>query len=245
MTRSSHPPASSTVPARKPSLPSRCAGSSAPTGAPVSSANRAAPAEWSRCPWVSTICVTRRSPAVAASSTRRRWSSSSGPGSTTVTADEPGSAITQVLVPSSVIGDGLGASTHQARPVPMPLTAFPSAPGLISFTAGTPRHPGCVQPDLAVAGEDQARRYRLDRALLGQDARDVVAGRLGRREVVQRRRRRREQRDLARLGGGDGGRRAQPGDVVGLGRVSGRPAARQAGRRRRTARRTGATRLPA
>jgi hypothetical protein len=43
-TRSSQPLAVSTVPAPNPSLPSRCAGSSAPTGAPVSSANRAAPA---------------------------------------------------------------------------------------------------------------------------------------------------------------------------------------------------------
>ena len=41
--------------------------------------------------------------------TRRRWPSSSGPGSTTSDV-LPGSPITQVLVPSRVIGDGFGAS---------------------------------------------------------------------------------------------------------------------------------------
>ena len=55
---------------------------------------------------------------------------------------EPGSAITQVFGPSSVIGDGFGASTHQARSVPMPLTALWSAAGLISFNRGTPLRPG-------------------------------------------------------------------------------------------------------
>jgi len=42
------------------------------------------------------------------------------PGSTTSTALEPGSAMIHVFVPSRVIGDGLGASTQYARPVPDP-----------------------------------------------------------------------------------------------------------------------------
>ena len=95
-TRSSHPAAVTTSPSASPSGPSRRAGSAACTGAPVSSASRAAPAEWSGCPCVSTIFATRRSPATASACTRRRCPSSSGPGSTTTTAgrarlgDHPG-----------------------------------------------------------------------------------------------------------------------------------------------------------
>ena len=44
-TRTSQPAAVITSPSARPSLPSRRAGSAACTGAPVSSANRAAPAE--------------------------------------------------------------------------------------------------------------------------------------------------------------------------------------------------------
>src|SRR6266700_7759325 len=66
------------------------------------------------------MAVTRCPARLAAEHTRRRCAWSSGPGSTTTAVAEPGSAISQVLVPSSVIGDGLGASTQRARAVPDP-----------------------------------------------------------------------------------------------------------------------------
>ena len=76
----------------------------------------------------------RRVHAAAVAGDRRRWPALSGPGSTTTTEEEPGSAISQVLVPSSVIGEGLGASTQVARGV-----RNPSMPAIgTSLKSGTP-----------------------------------------------------------------------------------------------------------
>ena len=58
----------------------------------------------------------------AVATTRRRWASSPGPGSTAIAAALPGSAISQVFVPSRVIIDGFGASTQNARSVRDPST---------------------------------------------------------------------------------------------------------------------------
>ena len=92
-----------------PRRPSRCCGSSARTPHPTRSAKAARPSEWSGWPWVSSTAPT--SPATAA--TASRCASSSGPGSTTTERRPPGSRSTQVLVPSSVMIPGLGASTHR------------------------------------------------------------------------------------------------------------------------------------
>ncbi|MEZ5191811.1 MAG: hypothetical protein R2734_04405 [Nocardioides sp.] len=70
----------------------------------------------------------RTSPATSA--TAARWPSSSGPGSTTYDGPLGVARSTQVLVPSRVIGDGLGASTHSlATPNRPPRQAVMAPPG--------------------------------------------------------------------------------------------------------------------
>ena len=133
-TRISSPSTSTTSPSARPSSPSRCAGSSARTGAPVSSAKRRAPAAWSGWPWVSSTSADPVARGPRGRTHGRRCPSSSGPGSTTTARDAPGSARTQVLVPSSVIGPGSGASTH-APPVPRPAAA-PGVTSPITSSAG-------------------------------------------------------------------------------------------------------------
>lgn len=49
----------------------------------------------------------------------------------TTASGESGSATTQVLVPSSVIGEAFGASTHSARAVAHPPTAARGCPGVV------------------------------------------------------------------------------------------------------------------
>src|SRR5215469_11099964 len=135
----SQPDAVIVSPGARPPLPSRYAGSAAWTGAPVIPANVAAPSAWWGWEWVSRILATRWPADVTWSWTRRRWDSSSGPGSTTTAWAEPGSAITQVLVPSSVIGEGFGASTHRARAVPAPSMDMSAGPLFIGSSHPTPR----------------------------------------------------------------------------------------------------------
>src|SRR5262249_9411723 len=62
----------------------------------------------------------------------------------TTTSADPGSAITQVLVPSRVIGEGFGARTHRARSVPVPSMVARGAPGGIRESMGDtyPMSPG-------------------------------------------------------------------------------------------------------
>ena len=60
------------------------------------------------------VWATRAPCAATWSSTRRRCASSSGPGSMTTASVEPGSRSTQVLVPSRVIGPGVGRQ-HAVR----------------------------------------------------------------------------------------------------------------------------------
>ena len=68
---------------------------------------------------------------------------------------DPGSAITQVLVPSRVIGDGLGASTQRGpRQVPARSIRVPAA----LVHSGYPTSPGTVQPAAPVR---VARRPRV------------------------------------------------------------------------------------
>ena len=111
-TRSSQPAAATTSPSPSASEPSTSDGSSARTGAPVSPAKRRAPAAWSWWRWVSRTSVT--GPCPAASSRCSGWSS---PGSTITHPSSPGARSTQVLVPSSVMGEGLGASSTDASGV--------------------------------------------------------------------------------------------------------------------------------
>ena len=105
-TRSSTPAAVTTSPSANASEPSTSDGSSARTGAPVSSWKRRAPPAWSWWRWVSSTSAT--GPCAA---TARRCPSSSSPGSITTQSGASGARSTQVLVPSSVIGDGFSAST--------------------------------------------------------------------------------------------------------------------------------------
>ena len=111
-TRSSTPAAATTSPSASASDPSTSDGSSARTGAPVSSANRRAPPAWSWWRWVSRISSTGPQPA-----TRARCASSCSPGSTTTHVSRPGARSTQELVPSRVIGDGFSASSTEASGV--------------------------------------------------------------------------------------------------------------------------------
>src|SRR4051812_45056843 len=52
----------------------------------------------------------------ASSAIRERWPSSSGPGSITTPNSAPGARRTHVLVPSRVIGPGLGARSSVTQP---------------------------------------------------------------------------------------------------------------------------------
>ena len=80
-------------------------------GSPCGDANSAATSEWSKWWWVSSTRPTSPS----CSSSRSRCPSSTGPGRPRPTVEAPGSRSTQVLVPSSVIIPGFGASRHRAR----------------------------------------------------------------------------------------------------------------------------------
>ena len=98
---------------------------------------------WSGWPWVSSMRATRSPRAATCVERRRRGAARrSGPGSTTTHRCDPGSASTQVLVPSSVIGPGFGASTQVARAV----TAPPDQPlprhRAHAAAAGSPRPVG-------------------------------------------------------------------------------------------------------
>src|SRR6266508_2455758 len=141
--------------------------------------------------------------------TRRRWASSRGPGSTTIAADAPGERRIHVLVPSSVIGPGFGASTRVARSVTTSTVIAPS-PRTSSHTKAASRP---LQVSL-VALDPQARQDRGDDPVLrrvesGGDG--VVRRELGAAEVG-----RRQHGQLTGVDLGDGGRRGQPGDLVGL-----------------------------
>ena len=105
-------------------------GRAARTGAPVSSANRAAPSAWSAWPWVSSVGGhpqprgRRRRRARPPGAARR-----AARGRPRRTRCDPGSSSTQVLVPSRVIGPGLGASTQVARAVTLRRASSPPAAG--------------------------------------------------------------------------------------------------------------------
>src|SRR6201996_8969702 len=208
MTRSSQPPAGPPSPSARPSSPSWWAGSAARTGAGVRPASRRAPAEWSSCPWVSRICAIRRPDAAARSTTRRRCPSSSGPGSTTRAAVDSGAAISQVLVPSSVIGDGFGASTQVARAEPEPSIPAPGP----SVVIATLRE---AQPGLVAVQADDRPPWG-DGPVRAQDGGNVgVGGQLAQGDPG-----RREHAQLPGLGGREGGARTQPGGPVRLPRAS-------------------------
>ena len=149
--RARTPGASTTVPSSRPSAPTRQAGSTARTPQPARRANAAAPALWSRCRWVSST-PRRRPPAT--SSTRSRCPSSSGPGRRPRPAREPGRRATQVLVPLSVIGPGLGASTD-VRVGPNRVTG-PSTP----FTRRRRSRSAAVRPGRRSGGCAPRRRPR-------------------------------------------------------------------------------------
>jgi hypothetical protein len=132
--RSSSPPAATGDPAARSGAPAVLQPSAmAASGAPTRPANARAPSAWSTWVWVSSTSSTSR-PAQAPT-TAWACASSSGPGSITTTAAAPGSATTKVLVPSSVSGDGFGASTLATRSLQRSLTPPPPAPGTAPPTA--------------------------------------------------------------------------------------------------------------
>ena len=95
-------------------------GPKARTGIPARCETILAPPTWSGCRWVTTAIRTWAPCSCTVRATRSRCRSSCGPGSTTITPRAPGSRRIQVLVPSNVIGPGLGHSTQPARSVPEP-----------------------------------------------------------------------------------------------------------------------------
>src|SRR5215472_11968180 len=240
----SQPDAVIVSPGARPPSPSRYAGSEAWTGAPVIAANVAAPSAWSGWEWVSRIPATRWPADVTWSWTRRRWDSSSGPGSTTTAWAEPGSAIIQVFVPSSVIGEGFGASTHRARAVPVPSMDMSAGPLFIGYGHPVPRFvPVCATINRDIThlscggaavrtGRSSQRvlqacrngqpRGAVGEVHLGDQGGDPAPRRQGGRDVAagaqlaERDGGGRHQRDLAPLGGGKRRTGFHPGGLVRL-----------------------------
>ena len=104
-----------------------------------------APSAWSGWPWVSSVGATRSPRQATWSSTAAQVPLVQRPGSTTTHRCEPGSASTQVFVPSSVIGAGLGASTQVARAVTAPPDQpCPPPPGAAEAVPPTRRPVGLV-----------------------------------------------------------------------------------------------------
>lgn len=105
--------------------------------------------------------------------TRWRWSSSRGPGSMTTASVAPGSSRTQVLVPSRVIGPGLGASTQNARSVTCPPLHSMAPP---CHGEGWASRPGGKHPDRAM-GRAPRRRAESPFAARPAPVDDDIVGR--------------------------------------------------------------------
>ena len=206
--------------------------------APATVGEARAPSLWSGWPWVSSTTATGADrPCVgglAAAATAARWPACSGPGSTT-TARPPGAASSQVLVPSRVIGPGLGASTRR-RP-----SGIRSAHG-----RRTPRRPAgssrtCSSSPSPVTTMRGRTASICRPAAGGQD----VGDRAVRRQLGQRRGGRRQH---ARGRPGAGGRERGVGaahTTVSASPPTGRGCAgRPAGRRRRSGCRSAWARPP-
>ena len=146
-TRRSSPATPRRSPAARPSAPRVSVGSSARTGAETRSANVRAASVWSRWRWVSTTSSTGPQ-----ASSRSRCAGSSGPGSTTTQPACPGARRIQVLVPSSVIGDGFSART----------TAAASRDGPQEPVGGVRRRRVRGARDEAAAHRSTAERVRRD-----------------------------------------------------------------------------------